>query len=262
MRLSLLVLVFVPVVAACSPAPPRGLEVPPGTEIVLNKVDGSAVSGRLVGMDDGQVVIRTAAGQEVRVAYSDVASVRATLVAQGASKRGEKPSAAERNPGGARAPAETPSPTASGYKDFRVAAGTHLSIELSTPLASDVNGVDDQVKGRLREAIITEGVELVPAGSVILGTVTEAARAVRDEDRGRIAVRFSVIEHPNTGSRVSIKSAPLAFEAEATLKNARAAAQKAQPGGPPPPASEVRVNAGTTLAATLLAPFVVRIPVS
>jgi hypothetical protein len=262
MRFSRLVIALVLSVSACSPAPPRGLEVPPGTEVVLNKIDGSTASGRLVGMDGAQVVIRTAAGQELRIAYSEVASVRAILVAPSASKRGDKPAVGGRNPGAARGPAESPAPSASGYKDFQVSAGTHLSIELSTALASEINNLDDQVKGRLREAIVAQGVELVPAGSVILGTVTEAARALRDQERGRIAVRFSVIEHPNTGSRVSIKTAPLAFEAEATLKNAREAAQKAQPGGPPPPSSEVRVHPGTTISATLLAAFVVRIPVT
>jgi hypothetical protein len=258
-RLLLLLSLITIALFACRPASSKALEVPPGTDIVVNKIDGTSAAGKLIGVEGREVVVRNATGRDVRIAYSDIASVRATLAASNTPKRATK-TAQEANSSDATPPTSQPSIDPSRFKDFQVAAGTRLSIELSTPLASDANRIDDQVKGRLRDALVVDGVELVPSGSVVLGTVTEAAQAVRDEDRGRIAVRFSVIEHPNTGSRVAIRTAPLAFESDATLKNARAAASRAPANPGAAPASEARVNPGTVLSATLLAPFVVRIP--
>ena len=58
-------------------------------------------------------------------------------------------------------------------------AGTVLPIELRTTVGSETSKVEDQVRGRLRRAIAVNGTEVVPSGSEVIGTVTEATRSGR-----------------------------------------------------------------------------------
>jgi hypothetical protein len=148
----------------------------------------------------------------------------------------------------AKQKARAGSPSAA-YRTFQVPAGTPLPIELRTALVSDRSHPQDYVRGRLREAIVLDGVELVPAGAPILGSVIQAAPAPNTRDRGQLAFRFNVIEHPETGSRVSIRTELLAYE------GTRVDAKRAKNGE-----NEVRLAIGETFSASTLEPFLVFIP--
>jgi hypothetical protein len=52
----------------------------------------------------------------------------------------------------------------------------------------------------------------------MLGTVVDATPALRKNDRARLALRFSVLEHPQTGSRVPIRTEVLTFAVDAGKK--------------------------------------------
>ena len=82
------------------------------------------------------------------------------------------------------------------YQDYQVPAGTWLFIELRTPITSDTSQRSDAIRGVLKSALTADGVELVPSGAVVLGTVTDAAPALNKKDRARVAFRFNVLEHP------------------------------------------------------------------
>jgi hypothetical protein len=86
----------------------------------------------------------------------------------------------------------------------------------------------------------------VPAGANVLGTVTEVEPA-GNKVRGWISVSFHVVEHPETGSRATIRSAVATWASEPPAKG------KIFP--------EVRVERGEEITLTLNAPLVVRIPV-
>lgn len=135
------------------------------------------------------------------------------------------------------------------YRTFQVPAGTPLPIELRTALASDRSHPQDFVRGRLREPVVLDGVELVPGGSPILGSVVQATPAPNAKDRGQLAIRFHVIEHPETGSRVSIRTEVLTYE------GTRVDAKRAKNGE-----NEVRLAAGEHVSASILEPFLVFIP--
>jgi hypothetical protein len=143
--------------------------------------------------------------------------------------------------------AHEPSPS-----DHQVPAGTMLFIELRTPLASDSSQPQDQVRGVLKSAITIDGLELVPAGSVVLGMVTDAEAAVRKTDRAKLALRFNVLEHPQTGSRVPIRTdiRPFAVDAGKKKKGAEG----------PAAFNQVRLDAGADVSVSLREPFLVRIP--
>jgi hypothetical protein len=96
---------------------------------------------------------------------------------------------------------------------------------------------------------VQDGVELVPAGAPVLGTIVEATPTSKPKDRGRLSFRFHVIEHPETGSRVSIRTESI--EVEGTL---------ADPKHPKKGEGEVRLAPGDDVSVSTLAPFLVFIP--
>jgi hypothetical protein len=138
------------------------------------------------------------------------------------------------------------------YQDYQVPAGTWLSIELRTRVASDTSQRSDAIWGVLKSALTVDGVELVPSGAVVLGMVTDAAPALRKTDRARVAFRFNVVEHPFTGSRVAIRTETRTLEVEAGKKNRAAEG--------PAAFNQIRLEAGSDVSVSLREPFLVRIP--
>ena len=119
--------------------------------------------------------------------------------------------------GGSATPNEkSPSPEAA-FRDVTIPAGTVLPIELQSSVASDASSVEDPVRARLRKAIMIDGVEALPAGSSLRGTVTEATRSARVKGRARVGFRFDSIE-PAGRERLEIRTAVIAREAPATKK--------------------------------------------
>lgn len=140
----------------------------------------------------------------------------------------------------------TKKPRARAFEEFQVAAGNTLPIALNRRLASNANQPADHVEGRLLRAIVADGVELVPAGATVLGTVSEVEPAGLKKP-GRLAFTFHVIEHPETGSRATIKASVVTFESQRPAK-----------GNVYP---DVMLEKGTDASVLLLAPLQVRLPV-
>ncbi len=111
------------------------------------------------------------------------------------------------------------SAAAPAYRDITVPAGTTLAIDLGTAVASDSSHVEDSVRGTLRRGIRINGVEAIPAGTTVLGYVTEATRSGRVKGRARIAFRFTQLDLPGAGERVAIRTGTIAREAKATKKD-------------------------------------------
>ena len=125
-------------------------------------------------------------------------------------------------------------------------AGNTLPIELRSRLSSNTNQSSDQVEGRLLRPIVSDGVEVVPAGATVIGTVSEVV-AAGSKKPGRIAFTFHVIEHPETGSRATIKAALLEFQSRRPEKGKVFA--------------DVVLEKGTDASVLLLAPLIVRLPI-
>jgi hypothetical protein len=138
------------------------------------------------------------------------------------------------------------------HTDYQVPAGTLLQIELRTPLASDTSQPEEPIRGVLKSAISMDGVELVPAGAVVFGSVTDAEAAASKGDRAKLAFRFHVLEHPETGSRVPIRTEIRSYAVDAGKKKKGAEGTAAF--------NQVRLDAGSDVSLSLRAPFVVRIP--
>ena len=209
----------------------------------------------------------------------------------------EKPaaSAAERAPSAtvADASAAPSSPSASApageaaYREVTLPAGTVLPVDLLTAVGSDISRVEQSVQGRLRTAVRSHGVEVLPAGTAISGHVTQAQRPGRVKGRGLIALRFTRIDTPGEGtSKISTaqisRLAPATKEQDALKIVAPAAAGAVigrVAGGKDAAAKgaviggaagtgyvlstrgkEVRLAKGADLSVKLTAPLTVRVP--
>jgi hypothetical protein len=173
------------------------------------------------------------------------------------------------------------------YREVTLPVGTVLPVELRTAVGSDTSEVEDAVAGRLRRGVSVEGVDMLPAGTMLYGSVTSAKRAGRVKGRASVAYRFTQLDAPGPGGRVPLKTATLSHEAEATkgedatkigvgaaggaivggiLGGGSGAAKGAAAGGGAGTAlvlatrgHEVQVNAGAPLAVRLTAPLTLQV---
>ena len=202
----------------------------------------------------------------------------------------EKPatSAADKTPSATSADASAaPSSSPAAYREVTLPAGTVLPVDLQTAVGSDISRVEQSVEGRLRTAVRSNGVEVLPAGTGISGYVTQAQRPGRVKGRGLIALRFTRIDTPGEGtSKISTaqisRMAPATKEKDALTIVAPAAAGAVigrVAGGKDAAAKgaviggaagtgyvlstrgkEVRLAKGANLSVKLTAPLTVRVP--
>ncbi|HYT65321.1 MAG TPA: hypothetical protein VEL51_02795 [Vicinamibacterales bacterium] len=210
----------------------------------------------------------------------------------------------------ASAPADKPVSTASGapattgtaaanpvkktlggnnYREVTLPAGTVLAVDLETPVGSDISRPEQRVQGRLRRAVTSRGVDVLPVGTALSGHVTSAQRPGRVKGRGLVAFRFTQLDTPGAGtSRIS--TATISRMAPATkqkdtleivgpaaagavigrIAGGKGAARKgAVIGGAAGTGyvlstrgKEVRLARGTDLAVRLTGPLSLRVPVA
>jgi hypothetical protein len=163
-----------------------------------------------------------------------------------------------------------------------------LPVELTTAVGSDTSHVEDQVRGTLRHGVTVDGVQVIPAGTAVLGHVTSAERPGKVKGRGSIGFRFNQIDLPGEGNRVAISTGTVSRLAPATKKQDAAkigggaaggaiiggiigggdgAAKGAAIGGGAGTAvvlstrgKDVRLGAGTAVSVKLTAPLTIRVP--
>jgi hypothetical protein len=134
------------------------------------------------------------------------------------------------------------------FEEYQIPAGTTLPITLRTRLSSNGNRRTDMIEGRLLRPLSTpDGIELVPAGASVLGTVSVAVPAGVKQP-GLLTLTFHVVEHPETGSRAMIQAAPLTFESQPPVKG------KLFP--------DISLEKGADASVLLLAPLLVRLPIA
>jgi hypothetical protein len=134
---------------------------------------------------------------------------------------------------------------AAAYADYQVPAGAVLTVRLRSTVRSAADETGDQVDAVLTEPVTREGIELIPAGSILHGTVIDVLRASPLELRGHIAVAFFVIEHAVTGSRAAIKTRAIAIDAPAPVDKRPV---------------DVELTAGQPLNVVLSDPLLIHIP--
>lgn len=107
----------------------------------------------------------------------------------------------------------TPGPA---YRDITIPAGTVLPLVLRSSVGSDTSRVEDTVRAETRAPIVINGVQAIPAGSTVLGSVTSARRSARVKGRASVAFRFHTVEARD--ERYQISTGVVARRAPGTKK--------------------------------------------
>jgi hypothetical protein len=159
------------------------------------------------------------ANRDVPAVRPDTSGSRSTTGARTPAARpsspartSEAPRPAERlEPVTPRAAAPAPRIT---VRTVTLPVGTSLPLELTTSLTSETAQVEMPVSARLRQAVMVDGVTVLPAGSVVNGEVTEVDRPGRVQGRARLGVRFTSVTVG--GRREELRTNPVTFEGEAS----------------------------------------------
>ena len=105
-------------------------------------------------------------------------------------------------------------PAAPVYREITIPAGTNLRLALGSAVSSDDNNVEDAVHATLRNAIVVNGVTVVPAGASVSGYVSEAARSGRVKGRARVGMRFNSVRVGD--ERYTIRTTTVSRQAKPT----------------------------------------------
>lgn len=144
-------------------------DIPIGAEVAVTRHDGGVVSGTFTARDDETVeVVRGPVSRSVPL--EQIAEVQ--LVDE-----------------------VTPVvlPAIATFREFTLPQGTTLAVRLDTPIASDSSRAEDMVEATLTDAVVIDDWVVVPAGSVLRGTVAEVAAAGRVKGRASLTLLFTSI---------------------------------------------------------------------
>jgi hypothetical protein len=148
---------------------PEVEKVPVGADVQLTRQDGGVVAGKLTERDEKAVKVQT--GKTSRTVPKDqIADVK--VVEPGSTKAPELPPVAK-------------------FREITVPDGTKLVLELETALNTKTAVVEDSVQARLTEAVSVDGVEVLPVGTRLSGTVSSVQAAGKVKGVASIAVRFT-----------------------------------------------------------------------
>lgn len=293
-----LVLVLGLAVALVGCARKDTLDIPTGSDVTVQKTDGVSVTGRLVEVKPELVVLETRDSAKIEVPRAQIKSVSALTIADGPTDAPKVTPAAgavatigtpvpAESDQASRSPMSKPLDRKSEYREITVPAGTVLPLALKSSVASDTSNVEDQVHATLRRGVTVDGVQVLPAGTAVLGHVTSAHRSAKVKGRASIAFRFNQIDLPGAGGREPISTGTVSRFAPATKKKdatkigvgagagaiiggivggGGGAAKGAAIGGGAGTAvvlstrgQEVRLTAGTPVSVKLTAPLTVRV---
>lgn len=187
-RMAAAVLAAVVIAAGCN----RHVDiekVPVGSNVQLTRDDGGVVEGTLAARDADIVKVRSDVGLR-DVPRDEIAVVQ--VVTPG------KP---------------VKLPRTAKFREYIVPNGTALALHLDTSVSSDTSRVSDPVRATLTAPVRVNGIEVLPAGSVVQGRVTVSQRAGNVNGRARLAMHFDTVIV--NGERYPI-SAGLAVQAAST----------------------------------------------
>jgi hypothetical protein len=169
-------------------------KVPVGSDVQVTSKDGGVVQGTLTEKDDKTVKVATSkSGKTTKVVpREEIADVRVVEP----SKPVELPAIAK-------------------YREYTVPAGTPLKLTLESAVGSETSKVEDAVEARLADAVTVDGVEVLPAGSVVRGNVASVESAGKVKGRASLGLLFSSLTAYNEQHSISAR---WAAEAESTKK--------------------------------------------
>jgi len=160
----------------------------------------------------GQASGDSAAGAPAAAPGQDAPAPRRESTRAPQASTASRPASA--SPSSAPQPAPAVEPARPSFRDVSAPVGTTLSLELVTPVSSETAKVETPVTARLRQAVVVDGLTILPAGAMLHGDVIEVERAGRVRGRSHLAIRFT--EVMVDGQRDPLRTNAVSFEGEAT----------------------------------------------
>ena len=180
---------------ACSTAKADVEKVPVGTDVQVTKQDGGVVQGTLTAKDADTVKVVTGTSTKTTkvVARGDIADVRVVEP----TKAPELPAIAK-------------------FREYTVPAGTPLKLTVQSAVSSETSKIEDAVDAKLADAVMVDGIEVLPAGSAVRGTVASVESSGKVKGRASLGLLFSSITAYSERHAISAR---WAAEAESTKKS-------------------------------------------
>jgi len=166
--------------------------VPLGTDVDVTRQDGGVLRGTLAARDDKTVNVKTGSASRL-VLRDQIADVQ--LV-------GETPTAL---------------PAIAKFREFTVPEGTKLAVRLDSAVGSDSSRIDDPIEATLTDAVVVDGTEVLPSGSVVRGKVVAVESAGKVKGRASLALLFGSVSVAGRDERYPL-AARVALVAPATKK--------------------------------------------
>ena len=154
-------------------------KVPVGTEVEVTRQDGGVVRGTLAARDDTTVKVKvgSASRSVPRDQIVDVQLVEGT---------------------------PAPLPAIAKFREFTLPEGTRLAVRLDSAVGSDSSRVDDPIEATLTDAVVVDGTEVLPAGSVVRGEVAAVQPAGKVKGRASLALLFGSVSVAGRDERYPI----------------------------------------------------------
>jgi len=143
-------------------------QVPVGTEVQVTRQDGGVVQGTLAARDDQTVTVAVGSVNH-SVPRGQIADVQ--LVAE----------------------TPAPLPAIAKFREFTLPEGTRLAVRLDSAIGSDSSRAGDPIEATLTDAVIVDGTDVIPQGSVVRGEVTAVEPGGKVNGRASVALRFTSI---------------------------------------------------------------------
>jgi len=155
-------------------------KVPVGTTVEVTRQDGGVVRGTLAARDDKTVKVKVGSTSR-SVPRDQIADVQVV---------------------DEKAPPVLP-PIAK-FREFTVPEGTTLAVRLTSEVGSDSSRVEDPVEATLTNAVVVDGTEVLPAGSVVRGRVSAVQPSGKVKGRASLALRFDSVSVAGRDERYPI----------------------------------------------------------
>ena len=104
-------------------------------------------------------------------------------------------------------------PRAPQFDELVLPAAAVIGLQLETGLTSERARVEDRVEARVTRDVLVDGRLAIPAGSRVLGSVTQVDRGGKMKERARLSVRFHTLVLGD-GIEVPLRTEPITREGE------------------------------------------------
>jgi hypothetical protein len=114
-----------------------------------------------------------------------------------------------------------PAPQLARFEELVVPSETVVGVQVDTTVTSERARVEDRVEGHVTRDVSVGGRVAIPAGTKLLGSVTQVERGGKFKERARVAVRFHTAQLAD-GTRVPLQTTAILREGDSPSRETAA----------------------------------------